>query len=258
MGVWMKTMAVGFLYLYLYARLTHASPLPEAYYEPRSLLLLQAALGNIFLAVLFRIRRCAWIIGKDPADGRIPMWSYLLWWGFHLSNAFFVYAAHYGRKLMHPSLHAASEVVPGFFVGGWFVDEARRTCPGGVDGPWAGVVDLTTELPERAAQLERSSCYLNLQVWDGNAPSIEQMNAAAAFIAEKFTKGKASPVVVHCAFGVGRSATVASACLVRIGAFPTADEAFAAVKRARPCARLNAAMSARLKEWKQQFTSKRR
>jgi protein-tyrosine phosphatase len=256
----MKTISVGLFYGYIAEKISakddESSMYPPSWVSIVRLILLQACLANIFLGVLFRLRIWAWVVGKTPR-GVIPLWSYILWWGFHLGNAVFVRGAHYFRRLRQPKLLAASEVVPGFYVGGWFVDEieprvsARRRNPRTEDEAlWAAVVDLTTELPERSRAAGGAE-YLNLPVWDGNAPSIKQMDRAAAFVGERFDqkRGNKTPIVIHCAFGVGRSVTVACACLVATGVCTDVDAAFCAIKRARPCARLNAQMSTRLKEW---------
>jgi protein-tyrosine phosphatase len=56
--------------------------------------------------------------------------------------------------------------------------------------------------------------YLNIPVLDLTEPSKEQLEFAAAFIAEQRSKGK---VYVHCALGVSRSVSAVNAYTVLAG-----------------------------------------
>jgi hypothetical protein len=88
-------------------------------------------------------------------------------------------------------------------------------------GPFASVVDLTAEMPVRA---ERHVPVLDLTV-----PRADQMAAAVAAI-----EASPRPVLVCCALGYSRSATVAAVWLMRAGHAASVEDAVAKVRRVRP------------------------
>ena len=61
-------------------------------------------------------------------------------------------------------------MIPGWYLGGCFLDEVE-----GVEGPWAGVVDLTNEFEERAEVAPED--YYNLPTWDGQPPDERRLEA---------------------------------------------------------------------------------
>lgn len=100
------------------------------------------------------------------------------------------------------------------------------------DGVWIGrapapgnhfatVVDLTAEMPVRALH--------HIPVLDLTVPGTDQVRAAVTAI-----MGAERPVLVCCALGYSRSATVAAAWLVGAGHASSAEQAIASVRRARP------------------------
>lgn len=129
----------------------------------------------------------------------------LAWW------AWFVWAPHLGyMRLLHELARSltdepvADEVASGVWVG-------RRPrlheLPAGI----AIVVDLCAELPEAPGVAEGRG-YLAIPTLDATSPTpAEIARAVDAMLAVR------GPVFIHCAFGHGRSATVAAALLVRRG-----------------------------------------
>lgn len=101
------------------------------------------------------------------------------------------------------------------------------------DGVWIGrapglgvnkfqtIVDLTAELPVRAEH--------HVPILDLTVPREDQMARAVRAIGEA-----PRPVLVCCALGYSRSATVAAAWLLQAGHAATAEAAIAKVRRARP------------------------
>ncbi|HET9660298.1 MAG TPA: dual specificity protein phosphatase family protein, partial [Thermomicrobiales bacterium] len=79
-----------------------------------------------------------------------------------------------------------------------------------------------TETPiDQLAVEELGMTYAHIPVIDFTAPSLPQILDALAVIDEAHAEGRA--VLVHCAAGQGRSATILCSWLIRQGS--TADEA---------------------------------
>ena len=94
------------------------------------------------------------MIGKDREAGTIPLWSYLLFFPFHIPTYLYTYIhTKYGtmkstasketdaKKVTKVTVPVASEVQPGWWVGGCYSNQLNKK--------WAAVVDLTVEFPER-------------------------------------------------------------------------------------------------------------
>ena len=215
-----------------------------------SAVLIYSALVNGAVAVMFKLRAGMVLLGKSPEMGTIPLWSYIIFFPFHFPTRIYTYVhtriGSYKRKLpngniIRESVPVASEVQPGWWVGGCYAHE--------LDRDWVGVIDLTVEFPERLAN--RTASYLLVPVWDGVPPNPAQIEEAAKFGATARKKGD---VIVHCAHGRGRSTTVMCACLVRGGLYPTWEEAFEkGIKPGRPVCKLNAAMKQALTDWQRDY-----
>jgi hypothetical protein len=109
---------------------------------------------NGTIAVLFKMRTGMSLIGKDREAGTIPLWSYLLFFPFHIPTYLYTYIhTKYGtmkstasketdaKKVTKVTVPVASEVQPGWWVGGCYSNQLNKK--------WAAVVDLTVEFPER-------------------------------------------------------------------------------------------------------------
>lgn len=225
-----------------------------------------STLLNGMIAVLFKLRRGMSLIGKDRTEGTIPLWSYALFFPFHVPTyAYTYFHTKHGsmkpysknasgekpkQKVASVPVPVASEVQPGWWVGGCYSNQLNKK--------WAAVVDLTVEFPERC----RSDTlrYLCLPTWDGVPCSPEQLDQAATFCIEAREewarlreKGAAEGdphVLIHCAHGRGRSTTVMCAAMVKIGLFPNYEDALEkGIRPGRPCCKLNAMMRKNLAEW---------
>ena len=115
------------------------------------------------------------------------------------------------------------EVVPGLWVGGW---------PRG-GAPDLHQLDLTAELPRRGD----APGYRNIPMLDGDAPRPEDWEAAVQQALAWRAAGH--PVLVHCAYGHGRSVAVVIGVLVREGLAPNAAAAMRLVNEVRPHARMS-------------------
>src|SRR5262249_22758303 len=119
----------------------------------------------------------------------------------------------------------ASEVAPGVWVG-------RRAGPGELPAGIAIVVDLCAELAE-VPGVAAGRAYLSIPTLDSTSPPPrETARAVDAVLAAH------GPAFIHCAFGHGRSATVAAALLVRRGD-ATLDDVERTLRAHRPRIGLN-------------------
>lgn len=207
-----------------------------------------STLVNGSIAVMFKLERGMSIIGKDTKTGQIPWWSYVIFFPFHLPTMLYthVHTRHGSMKVTGPDgtttrepVPVASEVQPGWWVGGCYGHELGKD--------WGGIIDLTVEFPERM----KTQSYLSIATWDGVPAVPEQLEEAANFAVQARKKGD---VMVHCAHGRGRSTTVMCACLVKAGLYPTWQEAFEkGIKPGRPVCKLNALMRKALTSWQEQY-----
>ena len=213
-----------------------------------------SAIVNGTIAILFKMERGMDLVGKDPKRGTIPFWSYIIFFPFHIPTI--VYTHIHTKISTHTmkdystgnsekeSVPVATEVQPGWWVGGCYSNELKKK--------WAGIIDLTVEFPESC--INHTEDYLLVSCWDGVPPDIARLEEAANFAHRARKKGH---VLVHCAHGRGRSTTVMCAALVRAGLYQTWQEAFEkGIKPARPVCKLNRRMRDTLTEWQNEYGKK--
>ena len=129
----------------------------------------------------------------------------------------------------------AHEVAPGLWV-------ARRPTASNLPPGTRLVVDLTAEFrPYRGV---RDLPHRFLPTLDATSPDLE----AAGPLLEEIDATEGA-VVIHCASGHGRSATLAAAVLLRRGLAADPDEAVAKLKAVRPGVRLSAGQRGALWRW---------
>jgi len=182
-------------------------------------ILLWPATVMVAIAVVYaaRVPRA---LGKR-ADGTLAWWAWLVW------------APIFGyMRLLHELARTltrepvANEVAAGVWVGR---RPRAHELPEGV----AIVVDLCAELPG-APGVADGRAYLAIPTLDATSPTPAQI--ARAVDAILAAKGAA---FIHCAFGHGRSATVAAALLVRRGE-ATLEDVERKLRACRPRIGLNA------------------
>jgi hypothetical protein len=197
-----------------------------------------SALLNGVIAILFKTERGMGLIGKDRATGRIPWWSYVVWFPFHLPTRLYT---HFHTRMHQPQVPVASQVQPGWWVGGCYGHELTEVTK------WAAVIDLTVEFPETAT----TDHYLSIPTWDGVPATPAQLEQGATFAVQHMNQG---PILVHCAHGRGRSTTMMCACLVKANLYPDWQEAFEkGVKPGRNVCKLNRRMKQALAAWQAEY-----
>jgi membrane-associated phospholipid phosphatase/predicted protein tyrosine phosphatase len=152
-------------------------------------------------------------------NGQLPWPS---WWAFGP-----VLLGHKLSRLYYQrQCRAWDELTPGVWIGRTLNPrEAAAAVQKGV----TAVLDLTAEFSEPAPF--REATYLNIPVLDLTAPTTEQLQEMAAFIARESVKGI---VYVHCKIGYSRTAAAAGAFLIRAGIVTEVSEAIDLLRRVRP------------------------
>jgi hypothetical protein len=135
-------------------------------------------------------------------------------------------ADHAVRAITGANIRSASQITPSLHVGGQY---RSRGWPRLASRGITAVVNMRIEFDDRAAGIAPPR-YLHLPTVDDTAPSLEQLERGAAFIADEIARG--GGVLVHCGAGVGRAATLAVAHLVRTGQTPA--QAWEQVRKVRP------------------------
>ena len=213
---------------------------------PRIILGYSAVLNGV-IAVLFKSETAMFIVGKNKITGDIPLWSYLVYFPFHFPSLLYTHVHTWAGKNMYGHhVPVATEVQPGWWVGGCYGHE--------LDKDWGGVVDLTVEFPESC--IKRTKSYLNAPTWDGVPLDPAGLEKAAAFAVEA---RKSGDVMVHCAHGRGRSTTVMCACLVKAGLYDNWKDAFEkGIKPQRPVCKLNKRMRENLAAWQMEYVDSKK
>jgi hypothetical protein len=165
-----------------------------------------AGLGTTWVSLAYLAGRPGWL-GKESA----PWLSLVLLLPFHLVARGTAFVA---QRIMRTRV----EIAPGLWVGGW----PRQGAPG------LAQLDLTAELPRRGTALR----YACVPMLDGAAPSPERWHAAVEQARQWRAEGL--PVLVHCAYGHGRSVAVCIGVLVAEGSDSTWEAAHARVLAVRP------------------------
>lgn len=127
-------------------------------------------------------------------------------------------------------------VVPGIWVGPKpFASEAETIRKMGI----TALLDLTAELPESPVFDRDPFVRLRIPTLDRTQPTDDDLDRAVAWVLARRAEGRG--VLVHCAFGRGRSAMVVVALMLALGESAKVDEAIQFVTRARPSTRLRSA-----------------
>jgi hypothetical protein len=176
-----------------------------------------AGLGTSWVSLAYLLRRPA-MLGKQSTP-TLAFWALL---PFLLTARG---AARAGRRSMRAW---KVELAPGLWVGGWPKEGA----------PEHAQLDLTAELPRRGEALR----YRCLPMLDGAPPELEAWRAAVEQAVAWRAEGL--PVLVHCAYGHGRSVAVCLGVMVAEGIAPTWEDAHRRVLAVRPRAKMTSAQRA--------------
>lgn len=187
----------------------------------------------------------AYAAGGDPADwlrrsgNPIAALILLLLWPYAVVARFLNASA---TNVLRED--RCNTVAPGLVIGSAPVAGHRTALEeAGVDA----VCNVCFEFPGLLGPMagrEMPFCYRPFL--DAVAPPLTSLRAAVDWVMEQRTGGRT--VLIHCAQGHGRSATVAAGVLVRMGDVPDIDAAVALLIARRPGVHLRPAHRARLVE----------
>jgi protein-tyrosine phosphatase len=164
-------------------------------------------------------------IWMKSADGTMNPISFALYLPIHLMNWLALRLATSTAKCT-----ARHEIAPNLWLGRRpFESEAKAIT---ASDAWA-IVDLTAEFPE--SRELRQGKYLCLPTLDHTSPTHTQIESALSFIAAEMPTRK---VLVHCALGHGRSATIIAAWMLQRGLAKTPKDADTKLREIRPGVRL--------------------
>jgi hypothetical protein len=159
-------------------------------------------------------------------------------WAARLLLAPYLAGAWWSSRWLTRHTVASAEVAPGIWLG---------RAPGRADWsrlPYGAVLDLTAEF--NAGPLAAARPYRSVPLLDLVAPSPTELAQAVAALDALVAH---RPVLLHCALGYSRAATVAAAWLLHHGAAATVAGALAQVRAARPQVVLTPAHCAALAEY---------
>ena len=151
-------------------------------------------------------------------------------------------------RALHLRDPVISEIGPGVFMGvRLFSHEGETLRSRNV----RCVVDLTAELPTNRTLARTPFELYALPTLDRCPPTLDEITRVADWVAERHAAGEG--VYIHCAFGRGRSATVAAAVCLRLGWAHGADEAIARVAEKRSVIRVRGAQYAAVHRYAEQL-----
>eukprot|EP00127_Corallochytrium_limacisporum_P000334 Clim_evm29s11 gene=Clim_evmTU29s11 len=201
---------------------------------------------NFVAAAMSHIANSPAVYGKNRQTGGLGILYSIFWLPLRLLMIFNLRL--YDRFLRSKGLEGACEVSSNIWISSYCSMEKAVT-----DSHKSAIVDVTAELPKGTGHL-CTRPYMCPAALDGFPPEPAEIHKAALFIREHVNSGHR--VVVHCAFGIGRSTTVACAGMVLLGRAADWEEAFNAIKKKRRIVRLTSKYKAALRKWTEDYALK--
>jgi protein tyrosine phosphatase (PTP) superfamily phosphohydrolase (DUF442 family) len=183
-------------------------------------------------------------LSRKMTTGTRILWARLTQQGLRVTALWA--ADHAVRIITGANMRSVSQITPQLHVGGQY---RRRGWPRLASRGITAVVNLRIEFDDNDAGIAPPR-YLYLPTIDDHAPTLEQLRAGAAFMAEEI--GRGGGVYVHCGSGIGRAPTMAAAYLVGAGLTPA--QAWARIRAVRPFIRPKPAQVAQVERFARQRT----
>jgi len=197
-------------------------------------LLLAAALASAGLALAYGLGNPR-LLGKR-ADGSLAPLAWLVFWPYFLLNFLSLWLF---RRVSREE--PISEIVPGLYLGGRPLGRDREAFE---QRKIAATLDLTAEF--REVPYARAGSYLCIPLLDTLPPTRDQLVLATEWLGHRMAE---TPVLVHCALGHGRSASILAAYLLRARQAATIEQALALLSERRPGVGLNGGQARALHDY---------
>lgn len=137
------------------------------------------------------------------------------------------------------------EITPKLWLGG--APTYQRDYEFLLENGITAVLNIRAERQDNIAHYQQHNInYLQLKVWDVTIPPVDVIDEGVAWITSQLQDGRS--VLVHCAKGRGRSATLLAGYLMKEQKL-SFDEANELMKRKRPLTKLESRHRQRLEEW---------
>lgn len=170
------------------------------------------------------------LLGKR-LDGTLAPWAMAIGLPVYCLN----YGFRWGQRRFGGE-PASTEVAPGLFVG-------RRPGPDELPEGTTTIVDLSAELSAHA-RVRAHPGYLCFPMLDDGFPEPGEIERIVVALQDV-----PGPMLIHCAAGHGRSATLAAAVGLARGQFRDLTHAETSMRRARPKIRFTTWQRERLEQW---------
>jgi hypothetical protein len=196
------------------------------------------ALSFLLVALAYLLNIPA-VFCKRPS-GSIPWWAWPVHWPY--STLSWLSYAIYRQIDRRP---ATCEIAPGVWLGRRLTArEAAAHQPA-----FGAVLDLACEFPRTPIP---NATYRSLPVLDATPPSLDQIRSAVGWIDEHRPRG---PILIHCALGHGRSASIVAAWLLsHADGDRLVSRAVETVQQLRPGVQPNKDQICRLREYRKDFS----
>lgn len=205
------------------------------------------ALGELYLAVCFLTLASVYglrEVGVEVEDLLVrPVWSILaraVLLPYLLVGAAVLFMSRWFDRegLLNP-------LAPGLFIGRLpFPSELPKLRAAGI----GAVLNLCWEFPRLSGmdgELDVQTAHA--PILDGAPPSDRRFEEAIQRVEQWRAEGRS--VLIHCAQGHGRTATIAAAVLIRLGLASDIDEALSMIQAARPLAKPSRQQKAALRRY---------
>jgi protein-tyrosine phosphatase len=181
---------------------------------------------------------------KQPT-GNFSWLSYFIFWPyFFLNTITFALFCYFSKE------NVIDEIIPHLYLGRrLWPFEVQYLSTFGINS----TLDLTAEFNE-ISFIRNHHDYLGIPILDTLAPTVEQLEHAVLWVKIRLAQGES--VLVHCALGHGRSATIVIAFILQSGLVTNFNDALDFIQSKRKGLHLSSLQKRVLEQYQQNLESK--